>query len=157
MFPSVWSSLFTVNIAAFVTLVSSSFCTLLKTIIKFKIPKNNACMILDRYTHFFSPSYRRNDSNVGGAFILQTNLKRNWIKPNYLTNNKQFFFGIDRRRVWCAELSVVSLKLTVYFFCHSPRTRIANWALWSSASQIMNKPNEWLHRQDTMLSMIFTK
>ena len=46
-FPSVWSSLLMVKMEAFGTLVSCSLVI------------------------FFSPSNRRNDSKVGGAFILQ--------------------------------------------------------------------------------------
>ena len=59
-FPSVWSSLLTVNIAAFGTLVS--FWNVI-------LQDENLIANLCKTTHFFSPSSRRNDSNAAGAFI----------------------------------------------------------------------------------------
>lgn len=74
MLPKVWSSLLTVNIAAFVTFVSTSLTILKKKKVKHKnvyafifVHRTNRTEI----TYFFSPSYNKNDSNVGGAFILK--------------------------------------------------------------------------------------
>lgn len=57
-----WSSLLTVKMAAFGTLVSFMMVILYMYI----------CMLNNLITlaNFFSPSSRRNDSNVAGAFIL---------------------------------------------------------------------------------------
>lgn len=73
MLPKVWSSLLTVNIAAFVTFVSTSL-----TILKKKVKHKNVYAFIfvrrtnrTEITYFFSPSYNKNDSNVGGAFILK--------------------------------------------------------------------------------------
>lgn len=83
MLPKVWSSLLTVNIAAFVTFVSTSLTILknIKTYTRIKHKNVYAFVFVRRkqkistnrtdITHFFSPSYNKNDSNVGGAFILE--------------------------------------------------------------------------------------
>lgn len=75
--PSVWSSLLTVNIAAFVTLVSSSL-TILKTkkIAEFRLGSGghkrvSYILFSKKRTYFFSPSCNKKDSKVGGAFIFR--------------------------------------------------------------------------------------